>query len=318
MYVPVGTAPAQTDPTQRILEAAELCSPGLVVSGWASLFARGADRLDGRDHRTGRLDAVDVIDPCRLGRSSGGSVTYHREGLGGRDVGTGPGVPLTVAERAALDAARWARDLTSAVIIVDSAAHAGLIDLQYLESRAASARGVRAIIQARQAISFADAATRSPWESIVRVIHVLEAGLPPPVVNIPVFDVSGRLVGIVDLLDPAAGLVTEIDGQQHRGRAQHRSDNDREEELEALGLVVVRADGRILPLLLGASRQGRAMTPLWRWSTRRGRARTRSAVKERSDRRKSPPVTAGERDRPHARARPSRPGSSEVSSGRAP
>jgi very-short-patch-repair endonuclease len=61
-------------------------------------------------------------------------------------------------------------------------------------------------------------------------------------VNQPVYDLSGNLLGLADLLDPDAGLVTEFDGQQHRERAQHRADNVREERLEAAGLVVVRVD----------------------------------------------------------------------------
>jgi hypothetical protein len=54
-------------------------------------------------------------------------------------------------------------------------------------------------------------------------------------VNQPVYDLSGNLLGVADLLDPDAGLVTEFDGQQHRERAQRRADNVREERLEAAG-----------------------------------------------------------------------------------
>jgi hypothetical protein len=74
------------------------------------------------------------------------------------------------------------------------------------------------------------------------VYYVTVAGLPRPLVNVPIFDLHGRLLGIADLLDEEAGLVTEFDGQDHCRRRQHRADNDREEEFEGAGLVVVRAD----------------------------------------------------------------------------
>jgi hypothetical protein len=94
----------------------------------------------------------------------------------------------------------------------------------------------------RRALDLADAAARSPWESRLRVFYVTVAGLPRPRVNVPVFDWDERLLGIADLLDEDAGLVTEFDGQDHRERRQHRDDNDREEHFEDAGLVVVRAD----------------------------------------------------------------------------
>ena len=60
--------------------------------------------------------------------------------------------------------------------------------------------------------------------------------------NVPIFDLDGRLLGIADLFDEEAGLVTEFDGQDHRLRQQHRADNIREEELEVVNLTVCRVD----------------------------------------------------------------------------
>ena len=69
-----------------------------------------------------------------------------------------------------------------------------------------------------------------------------EAGLARPLVNQPVFDREERFLGIPDLLDPEAGLATEFDGQGHRNRRRHRSDNHREERLEGVNLTVCRVD----------------------------------------------------------------------------
>ena len=68
------------------------------------------------------------------------------------------------------------------------------------------------------------------------------ANLPRPQVNRPVFDLDGRLLGIPDLLDERAGLVTRFDGQDHRTRTRHRTDNVREESFESAGPVVCRSD----------------------------------------------------------------------------
>ena len=66
--------------------------------------------------------------------------------------------------------------------------------------------------------------------------------MPRPLVNHPVFDLDGRFLGTPDLLDPEAGLATEFDGRDHRGRRQHQSDNIREEKLEGVNLTVCRVD----------------------------------------------------------------------------
>jgi hypothetical protein len=58
-----------------------------------------------------------------------------------------------------------------------------------------------------------------------------------------VFDLSGRLLGYPDLLDPIAGLVGEYDGDDHRKPARHSRDVAREARLRAVGLEVTRATG---------------------------------------------------------------------------
>ena len=74
------------------------------------------------------------------------------------------------------------------------------------------------------------------------MFFMLRARLPRPLVNRPVFDLDGHFLGIPDLLDPEAGLVTEFDGRDHRERIQQRDDNIREEKLEVVNLTVCRVD----------------------------------------------------------------------------
>ncbi len=101
--------------------------------------------------------------------------------------------------------------------------------------------------QAREAVALADAGSRSPQESRLRLVWVLDAARPRPLANHPVFDLDGRLLGYPDLLDPVAGVVGEYDGEDHRSAEQHSADVDREGRLRDHDLEVFRVTGRDLP-----------------------------------------------------------------------
>ncbi len=117
-----------------------------------------------------------------------------------------------------------------------------LVSAETLRTFGMGQGGRRGVAQCRATLELADDHSRSAWESRLRVFYQLRAGLPRPQVNVPLFDRTGRLLGIADLFDEDAAFVCEFDGQDHRQRRQHRADNVREEGLEATGLTVVRAD----------------------------------------------------------------------------
>lgn len=80
-------------------------------------------------------------------------------------------------------------------------------------------------------------------------------------VNCPVIDLSGRLLGVADLLDPVAGLVVEFDGADHRSARRHSSDVDREAGFRGVGLEVARVTGPDLlspPLVVARLHAARA------------------------------------------------------------
>lgn len=68
--------------------------------------------------------------------------------------------------------------------------------------------------------------------------------------NPTLLDASGHFVAMPDLFDEEAGLALEYDGaswdgdrsEGHRDARQHREDSVREEAMERLGVIVVRAD----------------------------------------------------------------------------
>ena len=79
----------------------------------------------------------------------------------------------------------------------------------------------------------------------MKLVWVRHAGLPYPLVNQPVFDLSGNLMGIADLFDPQLGVVGEYDGAAHKARERHRRDVARETEISR------RADSSTSPWWAG-------------------------------------------------------------------
>jgi hypothetical protein len=77
----------------------------------------------------------------------------------------------------------------------------------------------------------------------MRLVWVLDAGLPAPLVNQPVWDLHGRLLGVADLLDPGAGLVGEYDGATHRHASRHAGDLRREDHFRRAGMEYVAVTG---------------------------------------------------------------------------
>lgn len=238
-FVPADT-PGTT--TQRILEAVPLVPGGGALAGWAAAYVLGVDQLDGRDPLT--LDPLPL--PVHLGRDVGRAshpgVRVVRERLPATDRQVWHGLPVTSPLRTLFDGARWAPDLVEAVVFLDQAANALELDLHDLEGWCVPGARWPGIKQLRAALTLADARSASTWETRLRVFYQRQAGLPRPLVNQPVFDLEENFLGTPDLLDPDAGLATEFDGQGHRERRRHRSDNHREEKLEGVNLTVCRVD----------------------------------------------------------------------------
>ena len=228
--------------TQRILDAAPLIPTDGALAGWAAAYVHGVDFCDGIDPETGRRERITINLGGDLGRRDTGEVHYVRERLQEGDREIRHGLRVTTPQRTAFDGARWAVDPVAAVVFLDQVGHALRVDFAELTSRCAAPARWAGVSQARAALRHADAASASPWESRLRMFYVGPAGLPRPLVNRAIFDRRGRLLGVADLFDPDAGLVTEFDGQDHRARRRHRADNLREEDLEAANLVVCRVD----------------------------------------------------------------------------
>jgi very-short-patch-repair endonuclease len=111
------------------------------------------------------------------------------------------------------------------------------VDVELLARRYAGRRG---IARARQAVELFDSGAQSPKESWLRAV-LLQAGLPRPQTQIPVFDELGNAIVYLDIGWADVKVAVEYDGEQHRSdRRQYTWDIRRLEMLERLGWIVIR------------------------------------------------------------------------------
>lgn len=170
---------------------------------------------------------------------------------------------------------RLATNLTEAVVVADMTAFDELSSIKRMRAYVDAHPRWRGVDQARSALDLAHENSWSPNETRTRKVWVVDAGLPPPLVNVPIFDRRGRLLGYPDLLDEESGLVVEFDGAEHRRAARHSSDVGREDAFRRHLLEVTRVTGpdlhaqdRVAGRLLAARSRARWLPPDRRgWTT---------------------------------------------------
>ena len=143
-----------------------------------------------------------------------------------------------------MDLARWVT-FRSGVVVADSALRLG-VERRNLQAVAFDCARWPGIRKARGVISFADGRAASALESVSRVVFH-ELGLPPPELEMTVaWDDFGNSRIIVDFCWPELGVVGEADGllkydaELDPERVSLRAEKLRQEEIEALGYLVVR------------------------------------------------------------------------------
>ncbi len=240
-YVP--TAVTDDVVEQRVLEESVRLPPGGAVTGWAAARLHGAAYFDGlgRDGRS-RLPVPLVVPSASGLRTLPGSVV-GREPLSPAEATRVVGIPVTTPVRALFDEVRRVDDPREAVVALDMAAAAELVSLREMAAYLRGRRSWRRSRRVAWALDLASELSVSPGETRMRLVWVVDAGLPVPLVNQPVWDLGGRLLGVADLLDPVAGLVGEYDGATHRGAHRHANDVRREDLLRRAGLEYVTATG---------------------------------------------------------------------------
>lgn len=234
LYVPSSVSDDVVE--QRIVEQAARLDGRGGVTGWAALRLRGAAYFDGTTEG-GRCPLPVALALGRGGTlRSGHGASVSREPLDESEIQVVQGVRCTGPRRALFDEMRRAGDPRAAAIALDMAAAARLVAAWEMAEYAALRTTWRRASVVAAALSLADERSRSPGESRMRLVWLLDAGLPRPLCNRPVFDRHGRHLGTPDLLDVEAGVVGEYDGAVHLRIGRRARDIAREGRFRAAGL----------------------------------------------------------------------------------
>ena len=178
-----------------------------------------------------------------------------------RDLTVVDELPMTVPARSVCFLMRYANDVREAVTYADMAMFNDLVTLDELWEYALAHAGWTGIPQCREGLRLADENAWSPMEVRTRIGWEIDAGLPRPLTNVPIFDLAGRHIGTPDLLDPESGLVVEYDGAIHLQGHVRRRDRDREESFRSVQLeclTVLRGDLDNRATLAGRMKDARA------------------------------------------------------------
>src|SRR4051794_16942740 len=189
LYVPADVDGSM--PEQRILEQATRLPPEGAVTGWAACRLHGASFFDGLlpDGCT-RMPVPLVVGPQRrIRRDDNVTVSYER--LGVVDRVTRYGIACATVRRGLFDAMRGADSVREAVVSMDMMAAAELTSIRRMRDYCATRPGWAGVRQMRAALDLASEDSRSPNETRMRLVWVLDAGLPVPAVNQPVYDLRG-------------------------------------------------------------------------------------------------------------------------------
>lgn len=228
-------------PEQRILEQSARAPAHAVVTGWAACRLHGGGFFDGLSTELRPLPVPVNVGPRGfLGADAEVSICYGKLTPG--DLAVRLGIPTVVVTRATFDAMRLTRDVREAVVVLDMMAAAGRISVLLLV-RYANARATAREPHLLDAVGLASEHSKSPMETRLRLIWVLDAELPTPYVNCDVLDLEGHLLGEVDLLDPETGTAGEFDGAEHRRALRQAADIAKEQRLRDAGLEVARITG---------------------------------------------------------------------------
>lgn len=234
---------------QRILEqSARICRYG-AVTAWASLRWRGAHYFEGTGYDGARLGVPLIGDKLR----SDDRVVLTQEQLAPSEFTIVDGVPCTTVQRALFDELRRHASYREAVVAAEMTFAARLISVRLMRDYVTERSAWTGVPHVRKVLALAGEHSRSPQESRMRLVWMLDAGFPPPVCNQPLFDLRGNFLGIPDLFDPEAGVIGEYQGADHKDGQRHRRDVAREELFRDHGLEVFEIVGGDLRNRAGAA-----------------------------------------------------------------
>lgn len=220
---------------------AELTAAVRAKAGWLWTGRRGivAGFSAAALHGSKWVDDGRVVELIHNNHHRSAGIQLHRDIVAADEIEILGGLTVTSPPRTALDLGCWYPTMT-AVAGIDTLAGATEIKAADIELLARRYPGRRGIARARRAADLFDPGAQSPKESWLRVV-VIEAGMPRPQTQIPVFDEFGNVFAYLDMGWEEVKVAVEYDGEQHRNdRRQYTWDVRRLERLERLGWIVVR------------------------------------------------------------------------------
>jgi hypothetical protein len=246
---------------QRIVEQEARLGRYGAVSGWAALRWRGASYFEGWSRSDGVLAVPLAVGKACL-RPDPAYVRLRRQ-IPLWEWNVHGGLRCACWDRALFDEIIRLGSARAGAVAIDMAVAAGLGTVDGFWNFLERVRPRNGVVLAREAAGLACGAHWSPQEAWMCQCWCLDAGLPEPMFNVPVFDLGGNLLGIPDLFDPDAGVVGEYQGAVHRDLAQHRRDVERAERFRSHGLEYFEVVGGQLYDVATATRmrQVRARAP---------------------------------------------------------
>jgi hypothetical protein len=149
-------------------------------------------------------------------------------------------IPVTTPARTAFDIGRYLKR-GEAIARLDALMRARPFSIEDVMLLAKRYKGARGVARLKAALPLVDGGAASPQETRLRLLFI-DAGLPRPTTQIPVFDEDGKFVRFLDMGWEDFMVGAEYDGEQHQtSRPQYIKDLRVWPTLARLGWHVVRA-----------------------------------------------------------------------------
>lgn len=219
----------------RALALSLVVPESAVVTDRTAAWLHGVSVLAANDH----LRAA----PVSLFQEPGHTRVRTRCNVGGErtlldtDVETVGQIRVTTPLRTALDLGRLtSRD--DAIGCLDALLRTGRFCRDELLAELPRFRGFRGVVQLRELAPLADGRAESPPESVLR-LRWIDAGLPSPVPQLPIYDDHGYAPYRVDIGSTTAPYAAEYDGEEfHSSPEQRAHDEGRRRWIRDRGIVI--------------------------------------------------------------------------------
>jgi hypothetical protein len=219
---------------QRILEQGSRMPRHGAVTGWAALRWRGAHYFSGVDGDGQEMPVPLVVGLARLRPDPRVSISQTQ--IAPSEYTYTDGIRCATVQRALFDEMRVAPGVRAAVVALEKVTAARMISVRLMCRYVELRPGWTGVEQVREALARGTNHSRSPQETLMRMVWEHDAGLPRPLCNVPVFTLGGRLIGYPDLLDVELGVAGEYNGADHRTLERQRSDLAREQDFRNHGI----------------------------------------------------------------------------------